>query len=78
MVRKVTIYTRAAEYSNDFRVDDGLLLCIYCIHSVKWEKKSSIKDHIQGVTHCAKKENMKTNKKPMEMFYNRGQLPQQF
>ncbi|CAI2186731.1 10899_t:CDS:1, partial [Funneliformis geosporum] len=63
MVRKVTIYTRAAEYSNDFRVDDGLLLCIYCNHSVKWEKKSSIKDHIQGVTHCAKKREYENKQK---------------
>ena len=56
MVRsKVTVYTRAAEYSNDFRVDDGLLLCIYCNHAVKWEKKSTINDHIHGVIHCAKK-----------------------
>ena|SRR3990170_1345247 len=52
---KITVYTRAAEYPNDFRVDDGLLLCLYCNHAVKWEKKSTIKDHIRGIVHCAKK-----------------------
>ena len=64
MVRsKVTVYTRAAEYSNDFRVDDGLLLCIYCNHAVKWEKKSTINDHIHGVIHCAKKREYENKQK---------------
>src|SRR6266542_5794903 len=67
MVRsKVTIYTRAAEYSKDFRVDDGLLLCIYCNHTVKWKKKSTINDHIHGIIHYAKKREYENKQKANE------------
>ncbi len=52
---KVIIYTHMAEYSNDFRIDDSLLLYIYYNHAVKWKKKSTINDHIHGVIHCTKK-----------------------
>jgi len=43
--KKVTIYTCAAEHPGHFRVDDGILLCIYCNHAIKWEKKSTVNDH---------------------------------
>ena len=56
MVRtKVTIYTRAAEYPNQFRIDDGILFCIYCNHTIKWKKKSTIDNHVRDSVHCAKK-----------------------
>src|SRR6266542_1782315 len=63
LLSKITVYTHAAEYSNDFRVDDGLLLCIYCNHAVKWEKKSTINDHIHSVIHCAKKREYENKQK---------------
>src|SRR6266508_7047248 len=64
MVRsKVTVYTRASEYSNDFRVDDDLLLCIYCNHAMKWEKKSTINDHIHDIIHCVKKREYENKQK---------------
>ena len=52
--KKVTVYTRAAEHPGHFRVDDGILLCVYCNHTVKWEKKSTVDDHVRGSIHCAK------------------------
>jgi hypothetical protein len=53
--KRVTIYTRAAEYPGHFKVDDGILLCVYCNHGIKWEKKSTVDDHVRGPVHCAKK-----------------------
>lgn len=53
--KRVTIHTRAAEYSGDFKVDDGILLCVYCNYAIKWEKKSTVDDHVRGPVHCAKK-----------------------
>ena len=55
MRRKVTIHTRVAENPGHFRVDDGLLFCIYCNHAINWERKSSVNDHVRGLVHCAKK-----------------------
>jgi hypothetical protein len=55
MGRKVTIHKRVAENPGHFRVDDGLLFCIYCDHAINWEKKSSVDDHVRGLFHCAKK-----------------------
>lgn len=75
--KKITIYTHAAEHPGHFRVDDGILLCVYCNHTVKWEKKSTVDDHVRGPIHCAKKRHTKTNEK-MEKFDNKEQLPQQF
>jgi hypothetical protein len=53
--KRVTVYTRAAEYPGDFKVDDGILLCVYCNYAIKWEKKSTVDDHVRGPVHCAKK-----------------------
>ncbi|EXX54285.1 CGG triplet repeat-binding protein 1 [Rhizophagus irregularis DAOM 181602=DAOM 197198] len=53
--KKVTVYTRAAEHPGHFKVvDDGILLCIYCNYAIKWEKKSTVDDHVRGPVHCAK------------------------
>ena len=53
--KRVTIYTRAAEYPGHFKVDDEILLCVYCNYAIKWEKKSTVDDHVRGPVHCAKK-----------------------
>ena len=33
---KVTVKTRIEEYPDEFRIDDGLLFCNVCDHSVDW------------------------------------------
>jgi len=53
--KRVTVYTRAAEHPGHFRVNDDMLFCIYCNYVVKWEKKSTVNDHVRGPVHCAKK-----------------------
>ena len=56
MVRtKVTLYTYATEYPNQFRIDDGILFCIYYNHAIKWKKKSTIDNHVYDSVHYAKK-----------------------
>ena len=65
--KKVTIYTRAAEHPGHFRVDDGILLCVYCNHAIKWEKKSTVDDHVRGPVHCAKKVAYENQQKNGEM-----------
>ncbi len=66
------------EYSNDFRVDDNLLLYIYCNHAVKWKKKSTINDHIYGIIYYAKKREYENKQKAIEIFCNKEQLLQPF
>ena len=69
--KKVTIYTRAAEHPGHFRVDDGILLCVYCNHAIKWEKKSTVDDHVRGPVHCAKKVAYENQQKNGEMRQQR-------
>ena len=69
--KRVTIYTRAAEHPGHFRVDDNVLLCIYCNYAVKWEKKSTVNDHVRGPVHCAKKVAYENQQKNGEMRQQR-------
>ena len=69
--KKVTVYTRAAEHPSHFRVDDGILLCVYCSHTVKWEKKSTVDDHVRGPIHCAKKKAYENKQKNGEIRQQR-------
>ena len=69
--KRVTIYTRAAEHPGHFRVDDNVLLCVYCNHAVKWEKKSTVNDHVRGPVHCAKKVAYENQQKNGEMRQQR-------
>ena len=69
--KRVTIYTRAAEHPGHFRVDDNVLLCVYCNHAVKWEKKLTVNDHVRGPVHCAKKVAYENQQKNGEMRQQR-------
>ena len=69
--KKVTVYTRAAEHPGHFRVDDSILLCVYCNHTVKWEKKSTVDDHVRGPIHCAKKKAYENKQKNGEIRQQR-------
>ncbi len=55
-----------AEYSNDFRIDNSFLLCIYCNHAIKWKKKSIINDHIYSIIYYAKKREYENKQKANE------------
>ena len=64
--KKVTVYTRAAEHPGHFRVDDSILFCVYCNHTINWEKNE--KNQQLMITFAdlfivQKKWHMKTNKK---------------
>ena len=51
----VTAYTRVEENPGDFRVDNGILFCNFCDHSVEWTRKSTVDDHLKSITHTNKK-----------------------
>ena len=53
--KRVTVYICAAEHPGHFRVDDSILLCVYCNHTVKWERKLTVDDYVRDLIHCAKK-----------------------
>jgi len=48
---KVTINTRVEENPGEFRVDNGILFCNFCDHSVDWVRKSTVDDHLNSITH---------------------------
>ena len=73
--KKVMVYTRAAEHSGHFRVDDSILLCVYCNHTVKWEKNQLLMTMFVVLFIVQKRRHTKTNRK-MEKFDNKEQLPQ--
>ncbi len=60
--QKVTIFTRQKEYPNEFCVDNGILFCNFCDHSVEWSRKSTIDNHRSSKAHL-------TNKKLYENLF---------
>src|SRR5947207_14381910 len=52
---KVTINTRVKENPGEFRVDNGILFCNFCDHSIDWVRKSTVDDHLNSITHKNKK-----------------------
>ena len=54
--RTVTINTRVKENPGEFRIDDGILFCNVCDHSVDWIRKSTVDDHLNSKTHKANKQ----------------------
>ena len=56
---KVTINTRVEENPDEFRIDNGLLFCNFCNHSIDWVRKSTVDDHLNSITHKIKKICMK-------------------
>nr|CAG8638098.1 13704_t:CDS:2 [Entrophospora candida] len=51
----ITINTRVKENPGEFRIDNGILFCNFCDHSVDWIRKSTVDDHLNSKTHKAKK-----------------------
>ena len=58
---KVTVFTRQKERPNDFRVDNGVLFCIFCDHSIEWNHKSTIDNHCKSKAHLANKKLYENN-----------------
>jgi len=52
---KVIINTRVKKNSGKFHVDNGILFCNFCDHSVDWIQKSTVDDHLNSITHKNKK-----------------------
>ena len=52
---KITVYTRQKERPNEFRVDNRVLFCVYCDHSIEWNHKSTIDNHCNSKSHLANK-----------------------
>ena len=65
--KKVTVHIHAAKHPGHFKVDDSILHCVYCNHTIKWEKKSTVNDHVRGSVHCAKKVAYENQQKNGEM-----------
>ncbi|CAG8520897.1 11348_t:CDS:2 [Gigaspora rosea] len=54
-MKKVTVHTRQKERPNELRVDNGILFCIYCNHSIDWNRKSTVDNHCNSKAHLANK-----------------------
>ncbi|KAF0510690.1 transcription factor e2f6 [Gigaspora margarita] len=53
--QKVTVFTQQQECSNEFRIDNSLLFCIYCDYSVEWSRKLIVDNHCNSKVHLANK-----------------------
>ncbi|CAG8676516.1 8325_t:CDS:2, partial [Racocetra fulgida] len=51
----VTVYTRVKENPGEFQVEDGVLFCNFCDHSIDWKQKSTVDDHLKSKAHISKK-----------------------
>src|SRR6266540_3497380 len=58
---KVTVFIQQKEHPNDFWVDNGVLFCIFCDHSVEWNRKSTIDNHCKSKAHLTKKKLYENN-----------------
>jgi len=63
---KVTVFTRQKERPNELRVDNGVLFCIFCDHSIEWNRKSTVDSHFNSKSHLTNKnlyeKNLRTNR----------------
>ncbi|EXX54668.1 CGG triplet repeat-binding protein 1 [Rhizophagus irregularis DAOM 181602=DAOM 197198] len=50
-----TVNTRVKEIPGEFLVDNGILYCNFCDHSIDWMRKSTVDDHLNIITHKNKK-----------------------
>jgi hypothetical protein len=50
--KTVTINTRV---EGEFRIDNGILFCNFCDHSIDWKRKSTVDDHLNSKMHKTKK-----------------------
>jgi hypothetical protein len=46
----VTASSRVQEFSEDFFVDNGKLICRFCDHSINYQTKNTITAHIDSKT----------------------------
>src|SRR2546421_10118510 len=56
--QKVTIFTRQKEYPSEFHyfhIDNGILFCNFCDHSIEWNRKSTIDNHRSSKVHLTNK-----------------------
>src|SRR5260364_238144 len=51
----VTAHTRVKENPGEFRVEDDVLFCNFCDHSIDWTRKSTVSDHLKSKAHISKK-----------------------
>src|SRR6266542_887499 len=58
---KVTVFIQQKEHPNDFWVDNGVLFCIFCDHSVEWNRKSTIDNHCKSKAYLANKKLYENN-----------------
>lgn len=47
----VTAKKRAQSYPNDFYVDNNILFCKFCDHSVDFRRADTVKDHLKSKKH---------------------------
>jgi hypothetical protein len=59
---KVTINTRVEENPGEFRVDNGILFCNFCDHSIDWVQKSTVDDHLNSIMHKNNKQFLENKK----------------
>jgi len=52
---QITVQTRVEQNPEEFRVDNDILFCNFCDHSVDWTRKSTVDDHLKSLTHKNKK-----------------------
>ena len=65
----VTVSSRAREFSEDFFVDNGKLMCRFCDHSINFQTKNTITAHIGSKTHiCNKKMKIEQTKQGNQLF----------
>ena len=55
LLKTVNAFTRENEYPGQFYVDNGLVFCKSCCHSIKYEEKSTIDDHLKSKKHLERK-----------------------
>jgi hypothetical protein len=55
----VTASSRVQEFSEDFFVDNGKLICRFCDHSINYQTKNTITAHIGFKTHLYNKKEKK-------------------
>lgn len=49
--KEISVYTRLIEHPNVFRVDNGILFCNFCDHSIEWSRKSTVDNHCKSEAH---------------------------
>jgi hypothetical protein len=59
---KVTINTRVEENPGEFRVDNGILFCNFCDHSIDWVRKLTVDDYLNNIMHKNNKQFLENKK----------------